>query len=557
MSEYELVGNHQVVLFGKDIRAKMLTGLDVLACAVSATLGPRGRNVAITRGKGGKVHLTKDGVTVAGAIVREDNAENMGVEFVKEVSKKACNEAGDGTTTATVLAHAIVNKAIKRINNVATANPVAMQRGIQFASDKLQAKLNENSLECTAREQMIRVATISANGDEEIGTVAGDAVYDAGEYGLVKVEPYKGSKDIIVAENGLVLENGMVSASFMNNSKDKTRDMSDVYLIIIDGALNNIDPYKDLIATIPTDAHVLIVADEFDDSLVSAIAVTNSANDSFRNPKSRRSVTAPSIGIVVSSAYGKRRKEMLRDLAIYTGGSVTGDEGDILPEDLKIEDCGRATSVTLHERNGLVISNHGDANLIEERIQMLRTHHANPAISEYDRTRIKERIGLLAGKVATIKVGADTDIGMRERKDRYDDAVCAVRSARERGILAGGGTALIAAAAQLPALEANMYDVDFLEGYKAVLDAIEAPAITISRNAGLDGSEIAKSIREQIIKDVALTGKSNYGYNAATGEFGDMVAMDVLDPAKVTCSAIKYAASIAGSLITTEVGVIG
>lgn len=549
---YDLnINKGQIVLQGEDVRKSLVTGLDMLADAVSATLGPRGRNVSIYRGSTGtKPHLTKDGVTVAAAINPSDPAVRMGVEIVKEVSKQACDEAGDGTTTATVLARAIVHSALDIISGNPQANPVAMQRGIEVASKALQDKLIANSIECTTEEKMIKVATISANGDDHIGKMAGKAVYGAGEYGCVLVEEYKGSEDVLVDTKGIRLEHGYINASFINDKIKQLQVIENVALVLIDGVLSDYECYRQAIIEVPQGTTVLFVADDFDPVLVAAVTKLM-LNEHHRNKG------AIKTALVKSSGYGLRRKEMLRDLAVYTGGMVTGDEGDVSPENFTSDMLGYASKVILDRQSGIVISDAGDDDEIQGRINIITEQLAEPDVKKFDIARFKQRIGLLAGRVYKIRVGADTDIGMRERKDRYDDAVCAVTSAREKGILAGGGTALLVAASQLEPLAPNTYDVDFIAGYNCVIQSIAAPAVVISKNAGLDGNKVVSEIIDKIKQDINHNGVSNYGYNAATGVYGDMIEMEVLDPAKVTCSAIKYAASIAGSFITTEVGIVG
>lgn len=555
MSEFDIV-NRQQVLHGKDVRAALICGLTMLAKAVRVTLGPSGRNAAIFINRpGSKPHLTKDGVTVAKSINPTDPTIKMGVEFVKEVSKQACDEAGDGTTTATVLAESIVNQCMDRISTVATANPVLMQRGIDYAAKCLQEQLRKNCLPCDTLEQMIRVATISANGDEEIGTMAANAVYEAGEYGCVLVEEAKKEKDELYDERGMKTEYGYVSPAFITDKANQTQVIENVKLVLINGKLDNLLTYEQVIKAANPKETLLFVAEEFTDALIADVIRANS--------QTARAGNICKFALLKSSGYGLRRMEMLEDLAVYTNGLVTGTNGGVPPEDFTYENCGFAYRITLNSKSGIINSDSADEKALEGRIKVIKAQ-LDACTKKYETSRLKERLGLLAGRVFTIKVGAQTQIGMRERKDRYDDAVCAVMSARAEGILPGGGTALIEASLQLGPIDSSKYHPEFIIGYDNVLKAITAPAFYISENAGLDGEQTINCIIDYITKHTAEAKSkgetllcTHYGFNAATGCYGNMIDMNVLDPTKVTCSAIRYASAIAGAFITTEVGIVG
>lgn len=526
----------QEVLFGDDVRKNMVTGLDLLARAVGATLGPSGRNVVIIRD--GKPHLTKDGVTVAKSIQPTDKAINMAVSFVKEVSKRACNDAGDGTTTATVLAHAITHNALAEVED--HVNVVYMARGMNYAADVIQRSLMSKAIPCDTKDQIVRIATISANGDWEIGSMVGEAMAEAGQYGYVIVRTTNANNTTVEKLSGMRLDYGYVTPAFVNNRDNHSCEVDDVHVLLIDGKLESMGDYNKLVLDVINgrgNGNILIVANEFgDEATAQAIQV---------NLKLKRKA----VCLVRSSGHGQRRKDMLRDLAAYTNGVVTGTEGDIPASEFTIDMLGHADSIVQFRKRTIISSTAGDRRDIKERMRLIELHLQSGDLSAFETSRMRERMGLLQGQVITINVGADTEIELLEIKDRFDDAVCAVNSARELGILPGGGVALLNEIRD----DSDTFTKDnesFRIGYRAVMNSLKAPMEAIVRNTGNDADEIIRNIQTH-------EGNANYGFDAARGVYCDMIEQGILDPAKVTISAIKYSVAIAAAIVTTEVAILG
>jgi len=512
--------------FGEYARAQMMAGVNKLANAVKVTLGPRGRNVIIEKSWGAPT-VTKDGVTVAKEIELEDKFENMGAQMVKEVASKTADVAGDGTTTATVLAQAIAREGVKAV--AAGMNPMDLKRGIDKAVEAVVEELKKISKEVKNREEIAQVATISANGDREIGEIIAEAMEKVGKEGVITVEEAKGLETELEVVEGMQFDRGYLSPYFVTNPDKMEVELKEPYILLHDKKISNM---RDLLPVLEAVARagkpLLIVAEDVEGEALATLVVNK-----MRGVLQVAAVKAP--------GFGDRRKAMLEDMAILTGGKVISEELGLKLENVSLDDLGRAGSVKITKDDTTIIDGAGDKKAIEARIEQIRKQ-IEDTTSDYDREKLQERLAKLAGGVAVIKVGAATEVEMKEKKDRVDDALHATRAAVEEGIVPGGGVALIRARKALENLKGENQDQD--AGIAIVRRAIEEPLRQIVTNGGGEGSVVVNKVAES--DDVA------FGYNAATEEYGDMFAMGVIDPTKVTRTALQNAASVAGLLITTE-----
>ena len=513
------------VQFGADVRQKMVNGVNVLANAVRVTLGPKGRNVVLDRSFGGP-HITKDGVTVAKEIELKDKFENMGAQMVKEVASKTNDVAGDGTTTATVLAQAIVGEGMKYVT--AGMNPPDLKRGIDKAVSALVDELKNISKPCETYEQIAQVGSISANSDEQVGKIIADAMQEVGKEGVITVEDGKSLENELEVVKGMQFDRGYLSPYFVNDLEKQIAGLDNPFVLLFDKKISNI---RDLLPVLEqvakTSRPLLIIAEDVEGEALATLVV-----NSIRGILKTVAVKAP--------GFGDRRKAMLQDIAILTGGTVIAEEVGLSLEKATLEDLGQAKRIEIGKENTTIIDGFGDAAQIEARVAEIR-QQIETATSDYDKEKLQERVAKLAGGVAVIKVGAATEVEMKEKKDRVEDALHATRAAVEEGVVAGGGVALLRARAALENLHTGNADQD--AGVQIVLRAVESPLRQIVANAGGEPSVVVNKV---------LEGKGNYGYNAGSGEYGDMIEMGVLDPAKVTRSALQHAASIAGLMLTTD-----
>lgn len=513
------------VKFGDSARAKMVNGVNILADAVKVTLGPKGRNVVLDRAYGAP-HITKDGVSVAKEIELKDKFENMGAQMVKEVASKTSDIAGDGTTTATVLAQAVVKEGMKYV--AAGMNPMDLKRGIDKAVIALVAELAKISVPCETSKEIAQVGSISANSDAEIGDIISRAMDKVGKEGVITVEDGKSLQTELDVVEGMQFDRGYLSPYFINNPEKQIAELDNPYILLCDKKISNI---RDLLPVLEQVAKsgrpLLIIAEDIDGEALATLVVNN-----IRGILKTVAVKAP--------GFGDRRKAMLQDIAILTGGTVIAEEVGLSLEKAELDLLGQAKRVEIGKENTIVIDGFGEQALIAARVAEVR-QQIETTTSDYDREKLQERVAKLAGGVAVIKVGAATEMEMKEKKDRVEDALHATRAAVEEGIVAGGGVALLRARSALADLATD--NADQAAGVKIILRAIEAPLRQIVLNAGEEPSVVVSKI---------LEGKGNFGYNAATSEYGDMLAMGVLDPAKVTRSALQHAASIAGLMLTTD-----
>lgn len=513
------------VKFGDSARAKMVNGVNILADAVKVTLGPKGRNVVLDRAYGAP-HITKDGVSVAKEIELKDKFENMGAQMVKEVASKTSDIAGDGTTTATVLAQAVVKEGMKYV--AAGMNPMDLKRGIDKAVIALVAELAKISVPCETSKEIAQVGSISANSDAEIGDIISRAMDKVGKEGVITVEDGKSLQTELDVVEGMQFDRGYLSPYFINNPEKQIAELDNPYILLCDKKISNI---RDLLPVLEQVAKsgrpLLIIAEDIDGEALATLVVNN-----IRGILKTVAVKAP--------GFGDRRKAMLQDIAILTGGTVIAEEVGLSLEKAELDLLGQAKRVEIGKENTIVIDGFGEQALIAARVTEIR-QQIEATTSDYDREKLQERVAKLAGGVAVIKVGAATEMEMKEKKDRVEDALHATRAAVEEGIVAGGGVALLRARSALADLATD--NADQAAGVKIILRAIEAPLRQIVLNAGEEPSVVVSKI---------LEGKGNFGYNAATSEYGDMLAMGVLDPAKVTRSALQHAASIAGLMLTTD-----
>lgn len=513
------------IRFGEDARSRMVRGVNVLANAVKATLGPKGRNVVLEKSFGAPT-ITKDGVSVAKEIELSDKFENMGAQMVKEVASKTSDNAGDGTTTATVLAQAFIREGMKAV--AAGMNPMDLKRGIDKAVTAAVAELKNLSKPTADDNAIAQVGTISANSDESIGNIIAEAMKKVGKEGVITVEEGSGLENELDVVEGMQFDRGYLSPYFINNQQSQSADLDDPFILLHDKKISNV---RDLLPVLEGVAKagkpLLIVAEEVEGEALATLVV-----NTIRGIVKVVAVKAP--------GFGDRRKAMLEDMAVLTGGTVISEEVGLSLEKATIKDLGRAKKVQVTKENSTIIDGAGDASAIEARIKQIKAQIEETS-SDYDREKLQERVAKLAGGVAVIKVGAATEVEMKEKKARVEDALHATRAAVEEGVVPGGGVALIRAKSAVEGLRGINEDQN--HGIEIALRAMEAPLREIVTNAGEEPSVIVNKVKE---------GSGNYGYNAANGEFGDMVQFGILDPTKVTRTALQNAASIAGLMITTE-----
>lgn len=513
------------IRFGEDARTRMVRGVNVLANAVKATLGPKGRNVVLEKSFGAPT-ITKDGVSVAKEIELADKFENMGAQMVKEVASKTNDNAGDGTTTATVLAQALIREGAKAV--AAGMNPMDLKRGIDQAVKAAVVELKNISKPTTDDKAIAQVGTISANSDESIGNIIAEAMKKVGKEGVITVEEGSGLENELDVVEGMQFDRGYLSPYFINNQQSQSADLDDPFILLHDKKISNV---RDLLPVLEGVAKagkpLLIVAEEVEGEALATLVV-----NTIRGIVKVVAVKAP--------GFGDRRKAMLEDMAVLTGGTVISEEVGLALEKATIKDLGRAKKVQVSKENTTIIDGAGDTAAIESRVGQIKTQIEDTS-SDYDREKLQERVAKLAGGVAVIKVGASTEIEMKEKKARVEDALHATRAAVEEGVVPGGGVALVRALVAVGELKGA--NEDQTHGIQIALRAMEAPLREIVTNAGEEPSVILNKVKE---------GSGNYGYNAANGEFGDMVEFGILDPTKVTRSALQNAASIAGLMITTE-----
>ena len=513
------------VQFGNEVRQKMVNGVNILANAVRVTLGPKGRNVVVDRAFGGP-HITKDGVTVAKEIELKDKFENMGAQMVKEVASKTNDVAGDGTTTATVLAQSIVAEGMKYVT--AGMNPTDLKRGIDKAVAALVGELKNIAKPCDTSKEIAQVGSISANSDEQVGAIIAEAMEKVGKEGVITVEDGKSLENELDVVEGMQFDRGYLSPYFINDAEKQIAALDNPFVLLFDKKISNI---RDLLPVLEQVAKasrpLLIIAEDVEGEALATLVVNN-----IRGILKTVAVKAP--------GFGDRRKAMLQDIAILTGGVVISEEVGLSLEKATLDDLGQAKRIEIGKENTTIIDGFGDAAQIEARVAEIR-QQIETATSDYDKEKLQERVAKLAGGVAVIKVGAATEVEMKEKKDRVEDALHATRAAVEEGVVAGGGVALLRARAALENLHTGNADQD--AGVQIVLRAVESPLRQIVANAGGEPSVVVNKV---------LEGKGNYGYNAGSGEYGDMIEMGVLDPAKVTRSALQHAASIAGLMLTTD-----
>jgi len=513
------------VKFGDSARDRMVAGVNVLANAVKVTLGPKGRNVVLERSFGAPT-VTKDGVSVAKEIELKDKFENMGAQMVKEVASKTSDIAGDGTTTATVLAQSIVREGMKFV--AAGMNPMDLKRGIDKAVITTIDELKKLSKPCSTNKEIAQVGSISANSDADIGEIIARAMDKVGKEGVITVEDGKSLNNELEVVEGMQFDRGYLSPYFINNPDKQVTVLDSPFVLLFDKKVSNI---RDLLPVLEQVAKagrpLLIIAEDVEGEALATLVVNN-----IRGILKTCAVKAP--------GFGDRRKAMLEDIAILTGGQVIAEEVGLTLEKATLEDLGQAKRIEIGKENTIIIDGAGDASRIEARVKQIRVQ-IEEATSDYDREKLQERVAKLAGGVAVIKVGAATEVEMKEKKARVEDALHATRAAVEEGIVPGGGVALIRARAAIGSLKGDNHDQD--AGIKIVLRAIEQPLREIVANAGDEPSVGVNRIVE---------GSGNFGYNAATGEYGDMVEMGVLDPTKVTRTALQNAASVAGLMLTTD-----
>jgi chaperonin GroEL len=513
------------VRFGDEVRQKMTNGVNILANAVKVTLGPKGRNVVLERSYGAPT-ITKDGVSVAKEIELKDKFENMGAQMVKEVASKTSDIAGDGTTTATVLAQAIIREGMKSV--AAGMNPMDLKRGIDKAVAAAIENLKAQSKPCTTSKEIAQVGSISANSDETIGKIIADAMDKVGKEGVITVEDGSGLESELDVVEGMQFDRGYLSPYFINNQERQIALMDNPLVLLHDKKISNI---RDLLPTLEQVAKsgrpLLIIAEDIDGEALATLVVNN-----IRGILKTTAVKAP--------GFGDRRKAMLEDIALLTGGTVIADEVGLKLENVTLEMLGQAKRIEVGKENTIIIDGAGDEKAIKGRIATIKAQ-IEESTSDYDKEKLQERVAKLAGGVAVIKVGATTEIEMKEKKARVEDALHATRAAVEEGIVAGGGVALIRARDAISKVKGDNLDQE--AGIKIVLRAVEEPLRQITQNAGVEPSVVVNNV---------AAGKGNYGYNAANETYGDMIEMGILDPTKVTRSALQNAASVAGLMLTTD-----
>src|SRR5499426_431417 len=514
------------VKFSVDARDRMMHGIDILADAVRVTLGPKGRNVVLDKSFGAP-RVTKDGVTVAKEIELENKFENMGAQMVREVASKTSEQAGDGTTTATILAHAIVKEGAKGV--AAGMNPMDLKRGVDLAVTAIVADLKKNSKNVTSNEEIAQVGTISANGDAEIGRFIADAMKKVGNEGVITVEEAKSLETELDVVEGMQFDRGYISPYFVTNADKMRVEMEDPYILINEKKLSGLQELLPLLeSVVQTSKPLLIIAEDVEGEALATLVVNK-----LRGGLKVAAVKAP--------GFGDRRKAMLQDIAVLTSGQAISEDLGIKLENVNLQMLGRAKKVTIDKENTTIVGGAGKKGDIEGRISQIKAQ-IEETTSDYDREKLQERLAKLAGGVAVIRVGGATEVEVKERKDRVDDAMHATRAAVEEGILPGGGVALLRATEALKKVRPE--NEDQKTGVEIVRKALQTPARQIAINAGDDGSVVVGKILE---KD-----QYNFGYDAQTGEYGNLVSKGIIDPTKVVRSAVQGAASVAGLLITTE-----
>jgi chaperonin GroL len=514
------------VRFSDDARQRMLKGVNILANAVKATLGPKGRNAVLEKSFGAPT-VTKDGVSVAKEIELKDKFENMGAQMVKEVASNTSDEAGDGTTTATVLAQAIVREGLKAV--AAGANPMDLKRGIDKAVETAVEELKRLSKPCKDQKAIAQVGTISANSDESIGKTIADAMEKVGKEGVITVEEGSGLQNELEVVEGMQFDRGYLSPYFINNQQNQTAELENPYVLLYEKKISNVREMLPLLEGIAKAGRPLLVIAEDVEGEALATLVVNTIRGIVK------------VAAVKAPGFGDRRKAMLQDIAILTGGTVISDEVGLSLEKATLNDLGEAKKVVVEKENTTIIDGKGKAADIKARVEQIRKQ-IEEATSDYDKEKLQERVAKLSGGVAVIKVGAATEVEMKEKKARVEDALHATRAAVEEGVVPGGGVALIRAQKAVEKLEGANEDQNY--GIKILARAIEEPLRQIVTNAGEDAAVVVAKVKE---------GKGTFGYNAATGEYGDMLELGILDPTKVTRLALQNAASVAGLLLTTEV----
>jgi len=513
------------VKFSRDARERMLRGINILADAVKVTLGPKGRNVVIDKSFGAP-RITKDGVTVAKEIELEDKFENMGAQMIREVASKTNDIAGDGTTTATVLAQAIVQEGHKAV--AAGMNPMDLKRGIDLAVVEVVAFLNKNTKKIKTSEEVAQVGTISANGESEIGEMIAKAMQKVGNEGVITVEEAKTAETELEVVEGMQFDRGYLSPYFVTNPDKMMAELEDVYILLHEKKLSNLQAMLPVLeAVVQTSKPLLIISEDVEGEALATLVVNK-----LRGGLKIAAVKAP--------GFGDRRKAMLEDIAILTGGQVISEDLGIKLENVTLAMLGRAKKVSISKENTTIVDGAGKKAEIQGRVAQIK-QQIEETTSDYDKEKLQERLAKLAGGVAVIRVGGATEVEVKEKKDRVDDALNATRAAVEEGIVPGGGVALLRASLAIKATGANS---DQQAGINIVRRALQAPARQIATNAGAEASIVAGKILENK--------GATYGYNAQTGEYGDMIAMGIVDPMKVVRTALQDAASVAGLLVTTE-----
>jgi chaperonin GroEL len=513
------------IKFGDSARQKLLAGVNILADAVKVTLGPKGRNVILDKSFGAPT-VTKDGVSVAKEIELEDKFENMGAQMVKEVASQTSDVAGDGTTTATVLAQSILNEGLKSV--AAGMNPMDLKRGVDKAVIALVAEVGKLSTPCTDSKAIGQVGTISANSDEQVGEIIAEAMDKVGKEGVITVEDGSGLENELDVVEGMQFDRGYLSAYFINNQDSMSADLESPLILLVDKKISNIRDMLPLLEGVAKAGRpLLVIAEDVEGEALATLVVNN-----MRGIVKVSAVKAP--------GFGDRRKAMLEDIATLTGGTVISEEVGLNLEGATIEDLGSAKRVQISKENTTIIDGAGDGKTIEGRVNQIRAQIEETS-SDYDREKLQERVAKLAGGVAVIKVGAGTEIEMKEKKARVEDALYSTRAAVEEGVVPGGGVALVRALQSVEGLVGDNEDQNV--GIALLLRAVTTPLRQIVTNAGEEASVVLDKIR---------AGEGNFGFNAATGEYGDMIEMGILDPAKVTRTALQAAGSVAGLMITTE-----
>ena len=515
----------KVVKFDAEARAAMIRGVNILADTVKVTLGPKGRNVVMDKSYGAP-RITKDGVSVAKEIDLEDKFENMGAQMVKEVASKTNDEAGDGTTTATILAQAIVKEGVKYVT--AGMNPMDVKRGIDAAVDVVKQNLVSSAKKVKDSDEIAQVGTISANGDKEIGTMISKAMQKVGNEGVITVEENKGIETELDVVEGMQFDRGYLSPYFITNSDKMTTELENPFILLHEKKLTNLQPMVPLLEAVVQAGRPLMIISEDVEGEALATLVVNKLRGGLK------------VVAVKAPGFGDRRKAMLEDIAILTGGTVISEEVGLSLEGASIDDLGTSKRVVLNKDNTTIIDGAGDENSISTRVNQIRAQ-VEETSSDYDKEKLQERVAKLAGGVAVIKVGAGSEVEMKEKKARVEDALHSTRAAVEEGVVPGGGSALIRCLEAVAKLKGDNDDQNV--GINIAKKAFEAPLRQIVSNAGEEPSVIVNKV---------IDGKDSFGFNAATGDFGDMIEMGILDPAKVTRTALQAAGSVAGMMITTE-----